>query len=770
MKQLKIIIISLLTISSLLLVAYFFTKNFIYKEAIKTLDSFYIEMKKFDQNAEFSFQNINIDIFKRIISIEKIQLKIPTNNLNINVTTLDFSGDEKKINFANFGQIEWIQKFNSEEYKIELSSGKFTDLDIIALYNFQKKMEWSNKEDVIESIKKISLKKLKLNNFKIYKKNVGKIYQFETVESNDLKNGKWGSFKINNIKLKENDITLELASADFTDLNVIALYDLQKEIKWSNQKNVIKFIKKISLKSVNLNNFKIYKKNKKNSFKFDTFESKDLKNGKWGLFKVNNIKLNGNGITIKLSSGDFTDLDVIALYDLQKEIKWSNQKNVIKFIKKISLKNVNLTDLDIKINSYDKEESFAIGTLSSKNIKDGKWGFFKVSNIKLKENDVKLELGRADFTDLDVIALYDFQKEIEWSNKEDVIESIKKISLKNVNFNNLDIKTNFHIKEEQSFTIQSLSSQNIKDGKLGLLEVGNIKFKDFKKNKFNIKNIFLKNLNFNQISQDYDPYTQKNLNETILIISEIYLTSRDRKDQNFEFSIKKINLNNIVDNSGNVITSSNFFIENLNIPISKTRNSSLYKSLNKNSFNAVKILNKMDQKSFKINLQIGTRLESLSGQVMVNPFIIEVKGFGKFDLNIKLSDLNSDVLRSLQNGNFKNYNKRNAVKEINKLGGKIVELTILYEDAIFANEIFKHISKNNIKSLADKWSKKILELPVNDKFLLQSLSKATYNFITEANKLSLYSKPKQPYPIENLLKSFKEGTLSKDMNIIIYGE
>tara|TARA_B110000503_G_C6932340_1_gene323340 strand:- start:26 stop:457 length:432 start_codon:yes stop_codon:yes gene_type:complete len=139
MKQLKIIIISLLTISSLLLVAYFFTKNFIYKEAIKTLDSFYIEMKKFDQNAEFSFQNINIDIFKRIISIEKIQLKIPTNNLNINVTTLDFSGDEKKINFANFGQIEWIQKFNSEEYKIELSSGKFTDLDIIALYNFQKK-------------------------------------------------------------------------------------------------------------------------------------------------------------------------------------------------------------------------------------------------------------------------------------------------------------------------------------------------------------------------------------------------------------------------------------------------------------------------------------------------------------------------------------------------------------------------------------------------------------------------------------------------------
>ena len=592
MKQLKIIIISLLTISSLLLVAYFFTKNFIHKEAIKTLDSFYIEMKKFDQNAEFSFQNINIDIFKRIISIEKIQLKIPTNNLNINVTTLDFSGDEKKINFANFGQIEWIQKFNSEEYKIELSSGKFTDLDIIALYNFQKKMEWSNKEDVIESIKKISLKKLKLNNFKIYKKNVGKIYQFETVESNDLKNGKWGSFKINNIKLKENDIT------------------------------------------------------------------------------------------IKLSSGDFTDLDVIALFDLQKEIKWSNQKNVIKFIKKISLKNVNLTDLDIKINSYDKEKSFAIGTLSSKNIKDGKWGFFKVSNIKLKGNEVKLELGSVDFTDLDVIALYDFQKEIEWSNKEDVIESIKKISLKNVNFNNLDIKTNFHIKEEQSFTIQSLSSQNIKDGKLGLLEVGNIKFKDFKKNKFNIKNIFLKNLNFNQISQEYDPYTQKNLNETILIISEIYLTSRDRKDQNFEFSIKKINLNNIVDNSGNVITSSNFFIENLNIPISKTRNSSLYKSLNNNSFNAVKILNKMDQKSFKINLQIGTRLEFLSGQVMVDPFSIEVKGFGKFDLNIKLSDLNSDALRSLQNGDFKNYNKRNAVKEINKLGGKIVELKILYEDVL----------------------------------------------------------------------------------------
>jgi len=769
MKKFNILILSVLAICLVSFTSYFFVKKFIYDEAVKTLESFHIEIKKIDQNSEFNFQNIDVDIFDRIISVQNIKLKIPTNDVNINIESINFSGDDKKINFANLKQIEWIQKFKTQEYKIELSNLKFTGLDLVALYDFQKTIEWSNKDDIKSSIKKISLDNLTINNFKIFKKNVGKISQIQTLETYNLKEGVLNLLKINNFKLEENDTKVELFSGDFEYLNIISFYDIRKKIEWFNKIDVIETIRKISFKNLNLKDFRIHNKNIKNSFQLNNLQAKDFNKGKWGVLEVSNIKLNLEDITLKLINGNLTDLDIITLYNLAREIILSN-KNVSKLIKKVSLKKINFTGLDIKTNSSDKNESLTVSTLSAKNIKDGNFGFFKVNNIKFNGNDVKLNLGSSYFTDLDIIALSDFKTEKNWSDKENIIEFIKKISLKNLNFQNFGIKTGNDISEENIFTIESLSSENFKDGVLGMFEVGNVQFNDFKRNRFNIKNIILKNFDFGQISQEYDAYSQKNLNETILIISEIYLSFQDRKDENFEFSINKINLKNIINNSGKIINSSNFSIENLTIPISNTKNSSLHSKLNKNSFNIVKILNKMNQKSFKINLQLGTSLDIISGKIKIDPLSVEVKGLGKFDLIIKLSELNSDVLRSLQDGDFENYNKKNTINGINKLGGKIAELKVLYEDVSFANEIFRHISNNNIKSLAEKWSKKILTFPFNDKFLLQSLSEATYNFILKGNKISLYSRPEQPFPIENVLSSFQDGTLSREMNIIIHGE
>ena len=137
------------------------------------------------------------------------------------------------------------------------------------------------------------------------------------------------------------------------------------------------------------------------------------------------------------------------------------------------------------------------------------------------------------------------------------------------------------------------------------------------------------------------------------------------------------------------------------------------------------------------------------------------------------TDLNSDVLKLVLIGEFERIEKLlksggpDAV--LGKLGGKVVELKVLYKDGYLANEAFNMISENNPKSLGDEWSKNIMQLPFPDQNLLKASSKAIHDFVMGANEISISVKPKIPFSIENIEKSVKAGTISKDMNIIVSG-
>ena len=288
----------------------------------------------------------------------------------------------------------------------------------------------------------------------------------------------------------------------------------------------------------------------------------------------------------------------------------------------------------------------------------------------------------------------------------------------------------------------------------------------------NVDNVLVKNIDLIQIAKLEDKKAQLDLlGFDKIIISGVSATSS--KD-GIQYTIKRVGMDN-VNRLENVVTSFRLFMDELDIPISATKESELTKNTKAVPFvsEIMKFLGGLDEKSLQISAEIGTKVEVDSGALTIGPIGLGVKGLGTISIIGELSDLNSDVLKLVLIGEFEAIEKLlesggpDAV--LGKLGGKVVELKVLYKDGYLANKAFNMISENNPKSLADEWSENIMQQPFPDQNLLKASSKAVYDFVMGANEISIFVKPKTPFSIENIEKSVEAGTISKDMNIIVSG-
>jgi len=377
----------------------------------------------------------------------------------------------------------------------------------------------------------------------------------------------------------------------------------------------------------------------------------------------------------------------------------------------------------------------------------------------------KINVGSAHFSNLDVVALLDLQK-LQRSDDDEIVELLKKISVKNIKFANL----NANIKSEgKSVKIGSFESGDITGGNWGSFKVDNLKLGD-KTGGVNVDNILVKNIDLIQISKLEDKKAQLDL----LGFDKIIISGVSFNKDDIQYTIKRVGMDN-VNRLEDVLTSFRLFIDELDIPISATKKSELTKITKAIPFVSefVKFLSELNEKSFQISAEIGTKVEVGSGTMTIGPIGLGVKGLGTISMIGELSDLNSDVLKLVLIGEFERIEKLlksggpDAV--LGKFGGKVVELKVLYKDGHLANEAFNMISENNPKSLADEWSKNIMQLPFPDQNLLKASSKAVHDFVMGANEISISVKPKIPFSIENIEKSVKAGTISKDMNIIVSG-